>query len=52
MLRRSDAKLAQVARRVGYESEVAFHRAFKRALGSSPGEYRRMARIPNQDTAS
>jgi AraC-like DNA-binding protein len=52
MLRRSDAKLAQVARRVGYESEVAFHRAFKRALGSSPGEYRRMARIPDQDTAS
>jgi len=52
MLHRSDAKLAQVARRVGYESEVAFHRAFKRALGSSPGEYRRRARLANQDSAT
>jgi AraC-like DNA-binding protein len=47
MLRSSDAKLGQVARRVGYESEVAFHRAFKRALGTSPGEYRRSARNGN-----
>jgi AraC-like DNA-binding protein len=44
MLRSSNAKLAQVARRVGYESEVAFHKAFKRLVGASPGEYRRQAR--------
>ena len=34
LLRSSDAKLAQVARRVGYESDVAFHRAFKRVVGT------------------
>ena len=44
MLRSSDAKLTQVARRVGYESEVAFHRAFKRVVGVAPGEYRRRHR--------
>jgi len=41
MLRSSNVKLAQVARRVGYESPVAFHKAFKRVLGRSPGEFRR-----------
>ena len=47
LLRLTNAKLGHVARRVGYESEVAFHRAFKRALGASPGEYRRLARNGN-----
>jgi AraC-like DNA-binding protein len=32
--------VAQVARRVGYESEEAFSRAFKRSLGSSPSTWR------------
>ena len=44
MLRSSGAKLTQVARRVGYESDVAFHRAFKRVVGVAPGEYRRRHR--------
>ena len=47
LLHSSDAKLGQVARRVGYRSEVAFHRAFKRALGTSPGEYRQQVRHAN-----
>ncbi len=44
MLRSSNAKLAQVARRVGYESAVAFHKAFKRVIGAAPGDFRRQAR--------
>jgi AraC-like DNA-binding protein len=51
LLRSSDAKLGQVARRVGYESEVAFHRAFKRVVGTSPGEYRRQCRMPHDGAA-
>ena len=36
----SDAALAEVARRVGYESEFAFNRAFKRHYQVPPGVYR------------
>jgi AraC-like DNA-binding protein len=41
LLRESDRKLADVAQAVGYESDGAFHKAFKRVLGIAPGEYRR-----------
>jgi AraC-like DNA-binding protein len=40
-LRNTAASLAQVADMVGYESEAAFSRAFKKALGTSPGAWRR-----------
>lgn len=40
----SDAGLAEVASRVGYASEFAFNRAFKRYYRVPPGEYRR--RVP------
>jgi AraC-like DNA-binding protein len=33
--------LAQVARAVGYQSEAAFSRAFKKLVGQSPGSWRR-----------
>ncbi|MBC7842879.1 MAG: AraC family transcriptional regulator [Gemmatimonadaceae bacterium] len=36
--------VAAVGTRVGYESEAAFSRAFKRATGESPGTWRRMRR--------
>jgi AraC-like DNA-binding protein len=35
------ASLAEIAARVGYESDVAFSRAFKRCTGVSPSERRR-----------
>jgi AraC-like DNA-binding protein len=39
-----DATVRQIARELGYESEFAFARAFKRATGSAPGHYRKLAR--------
>lgn len=41
LLRDTDAKLIEVALGVGYESEAAFSRAFKRVAGASPGAWRK-----------
>ena len=41
MLQQRDRKLIDVARSVGYESDAAFSKAFKRIVGASPGEYLR-----------
>jgi AraC-like DNA-binding protein len=43
-LRDSNASLAQVAELVGYDSEAAFSRAFKKAFGSAPATWRRAVR--------
>jgi AraC-like DNA-binding protein len=40
LLRDTKAKLIEVAQGVGYESEAAFSRAFKRAVGVAPGAWR------------
>lgn len=40
MLKDPELSVAQVAARVGYASEVSFHRAFKRHVGQSPGGWR------------
>lgn len=40
-LRNTSASLAQVADLVGYESEAAFSRAFKRSVGAAPATWRR-----------
>jgi len=42
-LRASDKALVEIASSVGYESEAAFNKAFKRTTGSAPGAYRRSA---------
>ena len=42
-LRTSRQSLAQVAEAVGYESEAAFSRAFRRIVGVSPGAWREAA---------
>ncbi len=44
LLREGRASLAEIAEQVGYDSEAAFSKAFKRAIGSAPGAYRRRAR--------
>lgn len=41
LLRESEESLAAVAERMGYKSEPAFHKAFKRWQGEAPGAYRR-----------
>jgi AraC-like DNA-binding protein len=40
-LRSRNASLLQIANTVGYESEAAFSRAFKRAFGTAPATWRR-----------
>ena len=40
VLRTHSATLVEVATSVGYESEVAFSKAFKRYFGIAPGAYR------------
>jgi AraC-like DNA-binding protein len=40
MLRREGLSLGQVAAKVGYESEAAFSKAFKREMGAAPGAWR------------
>ncbi|MEU6263348.1 AraC family transcriptional regulator [Saccharopolyspora shandongensis] len=40
-LRETDAALSVIAEEVGYASEYAFAKAFKRAHGAAPGQYRR-----------
>lgn len=43
-LMQDDTGLAAVAAQVGYASEFAFAKAFKRAFGVPPGQFRRLAR--------
>lgn len=43
-LRDRQISLSEVADRVGYESEAAFSKAFKRWMGRSPGAYRQALR--------
>ena len=42
-MRRTGASLGEVAERVGYRSQAAFHKAFKRVVGTNPGAWRREA---------
>jgi AraC-like DNA-binding protein len=44
LLAQSGAKVAAIASDVGYESEAAFSRAFKKATGFAPGAWRETRR--------
>ncbi len=46
-LRHSDMPLARIAHHVGYESEAAFSRAFKRDFGVPPATWRKSATRPS-----
>jgi AraC-like DNA-binding protein len=41
LLERNGTSIAQAAAEVGYESEAAFNRAFKKQVGIPPGSWRR-----------
>src|SRR5260370_4555648 len=43
LLQQNGGKLFDVAKSVGYDSDAAFSKAFKRVLGVAPSEYRRTA---------
>jgi AraC-like DNA-binding protein len=45
LLQTTDDTALQVALNVGYESEAAFNRAFKRTFGLPPGKFRREQRL-------
>jgi AraC-like DNA-binding protein len=42
----SSMKVAAVGREIGYDSEAAFYRAFKRSVGRSPAAWRGSAAAP------
>jgi len=42
-LKGTSLSLARIAERVGYDSEAAFSRAFKKAFGTAPATWRRAA---------
>ena len=46
LLQKGDKKLFEVAKSVGYDSDAAFSKAFKRIVGVAPREYRRSATQP------
>ncbi len=49
LLRDTTMPLVELAEEVGYQSEAAFSRAFKRATGTAPGSVRREARAQAAD---
>ncbi|MBX6333072.1 MAG: helix-turn-helix transcriptional regulator, partial [Gemmatimonadaceae bacterium] len=48
-LAQSGAKIATIAAEVGYDSEAAFSRAFKKATGLAPGAWREARRAPRDE---
>jgi len=51
LLERQGVGLAQVAAEIGYESEAAFNRAFKKCVGVPPGAWRRERQTSLRATA-
>jgi AraC-like DNA-binding protein len=51
-LRQGRGTIAQIAHAVGYESEVAFNRAFKREFGHPPARWRQMQGTVERSDAS
>jgi transcriptional regulator GlxA family with amidase domain len=51
LVRTTDWGLAQIAGRVGYDSEFAFNRAFKRAHRLAPGTFRKLGYAPTMRAA-
>jgi AraC-like DNA-binding protein len=52
LLANSKDSVAQIAVQVGYESEAAFSRAFKKLIGSPPAEWRRVQAVRRKDEAA
>jgi transcriptional regulator GlxA family with amidase domain len=52
LLVQTGAKVAAVASDVGYDSEAAFSRAFKKATGLAPGVWREARAVRSYDSVS
>ena len=52
LLERQGMNIAQAAAEVGYESEAAFNRAFKKEVGAPPGAWRRDRAAPAKSQSS
>src|SRR6185437_3880531 len=48
MLSEGSANIASIADRIGYESEAAFSRAFKKLVGVAPSAWRRRSTVSSQ----
>jgi AraC-like DNA-binding protein len=46
LLEQAGVSIGQAGAEVGYESEAAFNRAFKKFVGVTPGEWRRQSQVP------
>jgi AraC-like DNA-binding protein len=51
LLHSSQRAIAAIAAEVGYDSEAAFSRAFKRELGAAPAAWRRSPPTPRSGRA-
>jgi hypothetical protein len=51
LLEREKLSISQAAAEVGYESEAAFNRAFKKQVGVPPGAWRRARSVPPKRAA-
>ncbi|MEJ3655309.1 AraC family transcriptional regulator [Actinomycetes bacterium KLBMP 9759] len=51
LLTESDIAQGSVAAKVGYQSAVGFHTAFRKHFGTTPGEYRRSPTAPRRTDA-
>lgn len=49
LLRQTGTPVKQIAAKLGYATLPAFHRAFRRLVGGTPGEYRRGGNQPHPD---
>jgi AraC-like DNA-binding protein len=47
LLQKDGQKVFEVAKSVGYASDAAFSKAFKRMVGVAPRQYRRCATVPS-----
>ena len=47
LLQKGDKKLFEAAKSVGYDSDAAFSKGFKRIVGVAPRQYRRSATVPS-----
>ena len=52
LLRDTESSLRQIALTVGYDTDAAFSRAFRRREGVAPGAWRRSRRAPAEDSGA